>query len=124
MRVNNKSYKSIWIDDDARIFIIDQTLLPFTFKIIELKTLEDVINAIDNMQVRGAPLIGVTAAFGMYLAMQQSNSKIDLDNAKKQLIATRPTAINLKWAISQIETELLSIDPNQRAAAALEIAKK
>ena len=124
MRVNNKSYKSIWVDDNEKIFIIDQTLLPFDFKIIELKSLEDVINAIGNMQVRGAPLIGVTAAFGIYLAMHQGNSNIDLDNAKKQLIATRPTAINLKWAINQIEKELFNVDPDQRAVAALEKAKK
>ena len=124
MRVNNKSYKSIWIDDNEKIFIIDQTLLPFDFKIIELKSLEDVINAIGNMQVRGAPLIGVAAAFGIYLSLQQDNSNLDLANAKERLIATRPTAINLKWAINQIEAVLLNIDPNHRAAAALEIAKK
>ena len=102
MRVNNINYQSIWVDDLGNVKIIDQTLLPFEFKIIKLESLEDVVEAIINMRVRGAPLIGVTAAFGMYLSIKKSNKEEDVIKAKGTLVSTRPTAINLKWAVDSI----------------------
>ena len=79
MRVNKKKYQSIWTDGENRIFIIDQTLLPYSFRELELKTADDVTKAISLMQVRGAPLIGVTAAFGIYLASCEDNSDENLN---------------------------------------------
>ena len=96
MLVNNINYKTIWLDISKKVKIIDQTLLPFSFKEVELKTLECAVNAISQMQVRGAPLIGVTAAFGMYLSIKTSNRDNHIIESGKKLIETRPTAINLK----------------------------
>ncbi len=124
MLVNNKNYKTIWATDKNKIFIIDQTLLPFTFKEIELRSLNDVAVAISSMQVRGAPLIGITAAFGIYLAMLDDSSNQNLESAKKILLSTRPTAINLKWALEKITSQLLEENQKDRVAKSLIIAKK
>ena len=113
MRVNKKKYQSIWTDGENRIFIIDQTLLPYNFRELELKTAEDAAKAISLMQVRGAPLIGVTAAFGIYLASCEDNSDENLHAAKKALIKTRPTAINLKWAVEQMVDKLLKLESSK-----------
>ena len=110
MRVNKKKYQSIWTDGENRIFIIDQTLLPYSFEELELKTADDAAKAISLMQVRGAPLIGVTAAFGIYLASCEDSGDDNIHAAKKALIKTRPTAINLKWAVEQMVTELLKLN--------------
>lgn len=105
MKVNGKSYQSIWVnkDDQRSIQIIDQRHLPFELKICTLKSPEDVIRAINDMQVRGAPLIGVTAAFGIYLAaLKEKNSTHIPDRLTEyanQLKATRPTAINLGMSV-------------------------
>ena len=107
MLVSNKHYNTIWIDesDPGIIHTIDQRLLPFKFEIIQLKSSEDTFNAIKNMIVRGAPLIGVTAAYGIYLAIYKYNGleNIDsyIDNVAKNLKSTRPTAINLEFAINK-----------------------
>ncbi len=108
MKVNGKSYQSIWVnkDDPCSIQIIDQRYLPFELKICTLKSPEDVIRAISDMQVRGAPLIGVTAAFGIYLAaLKEKKSSHIPDRLMKyarQLKASRPTAINLSMAVDFI----------------------
>tara|TARA_B110000444_G_scaffold90697_1_gene85724 strand:+ start:64971 stop:66050 length:1080 start_codon:yes stop_codon:yes gene_type:complete len=124
MLINNTHYKTIWIDSFNKIKIIDQTLLPFIFKELELTSLNDAIKAILSMQVRGAPLIGVTAAFGVYLSTLNSCKNEDIFKAGKKLISTRPTAINLKWAVDNIISLIIEIDEENRSSTALNIAKK
>ena len=104
MNINGKHYRTIWVDpQDTRIInIIDQTKLPFRFEVIELKSYESVEFAISEMQVRGAGLIGATAAYGMYLAalsVNETKFKKDLLITGEKLKKTRPTAVNLKWAV-------------------------
>lgn len=105
MKVNNQHYHTIWTTaDDATVQIIDQRWLPHELVIEDLKTVEEVATAIRDMHVRGAPLIGVTAAFGMYLAARSANEKnrtTALASAATLLKATRPTAVNLAWAVDQ-----------------------
>lgn len=98
MKVNDVQYRSVWFDNNTdALMIIDQTLLPFEFKIIPLKTLEEVINAIKSMQVRGAPAIGITSAYAAYFATQECKANQGIFNQLiNQLISTRPTAVNLK----------------------------
>src|SRR5690606_23069837 len=89
--------RTLWLDDSqAFIHIIDQTQLPYRLQTLTLKTLEDVCHAIVSMQVRGAPLIGITAAYGFAFALQEK--KLAPENIARQLLATRPTAVNLHWA--------------------------
>ena len=123
MLVNDQNFTTIWYEDDLdKVKIIDQRLLPHEFKIITLNSLTDAAFAIKEMQVRGAPLIGVTAAYGMYLASKQ-NSEIDfLIDSGYLLKKTRPTAINLSWAVDKIIHEIKSIDKNKRKEFILEIA--
>ncbi|MDG2176098.1 MAG: S-methyl-5-thioribose-1-phosphate isomerase [Gammaproteobacteria bacterium] len=105
MNVDGEHFRSIWFDEsDQSVRIIDQTRLPHFFEIIELSTFQETCHAIHSMQVRGAPLIGATAAFGIYLALQEGIT--ELDDAARQLIATRPTAVNLQWAISRVMTAI------------------
>jgi methylthioribose-1-phosphate isomerase len=105
MKAGNKDYQSIWLDekDPSVVKVIDQQKLPFFFEIKELRSVEDVYSAIDDMTVRGAPLIGATAAFGMYLATLEINSQTNirehLSNASRYLVSCRPTAVNLSWAV-------------------------
>jgi len=122
MLVNNIKYKTIWLNSSKKVIIIDQTLLPFNFKEVELKTLDCVINAIVEMQVRGAPLIGVTAAFGIYLAVKSSNQDNHIVDAGKRLVETRPTAINLNWAVNRIIKILLETSLSDREEKALSVA--
>ncbi|MDC3172122.1 S-methyl-5-thioribose-1-phosphate isomerase [Pelagibacteraceae bacterium] len=124
MKVDKKKYSSIWVDEHNKVKIIDQTLLPFEFKIIEMKSLSDVLDAITNMRIRGAPLIGVTAAFGIYLSILESSEDENIKKARNKLISTRPTAINLKWAVDKILERILSLPKNSRKDEALSIAKK
>ena len=124
MLVNKKNYQSIWIDSLNKVKIIDQTLLPFEFKVIELESLESTAEAIINMRVRGAPLIGVTAAFGLYLSIKKSNQEVDIIKARDHLISTRPTAINLKWAVDRMVEKIIKTKKELREAEALAIAKK
>ncbi|MBN1107581.1 MAG: S-methyl-5-thioribose-1-phosphate isomerase [Bacteroidales bacterium] len=106
MRVGNEDFQSIWIDgaDPHVIKVIDQRMLPFSFRIKELRSVDDVYEAIDNMTVRGAPLIGAAAAFGIYLATLEmtaaTNVRDHLQNAARYLISCRPTAVNLSWAVN------------------------
>src|SRR6187399_2547176 len=99
MKVNGKPYRTIWLGPDGKsVEIIDQTKFPHRFEIVRLETVDDAAHAIKDMLVRGAPLIGATAAYGMALAMRADASDAALDRAHKTLLSTRPTAINLKWA--------------------------
>ena len=96
MRIAGKEYRTIWFENDV-VKIIDQTRLPHQFIIKELETVSDAVNAIKLMEVRGAPLIGATAAYGLVLAIIENNDQSFLKKSAKDLISSRPTAINLKW---------------------------
>jgi methylthioribose-1-phosphate isomerase len=103
MKVNGKSTRTIWLEPDRwSVGIIDQTQLPHRFVTARLATLEDAVRAIASMQVRGAPLIGATAAYGICLALRVDSSDDALERAYEMLLATRPTAINLKWALDEM----------------------
>ncbi len=103
MKVNNKDYTSIWRNENKEIFIIDQRLLPHDFKIVKLDSLDDFCFAIKDMWVRGAPLIGVTAAYGIARCLYKKN---DLDEIVNRLLKTRPTAVNLSWSINEMKNYL------------------
>ena len=123
MLVGSKNYRTIEASEDrSYVKIIDQTLLPFKFKIIHLKTLDEVVRAIKNMQVRGAPLIGVTAAYGFALSMNCDNSDNSLDKCKNDLVNARPTAVNLSWAVNQVYDVLIKCPPKERAELGWELA--
>jgi methylthioribose-1-phosphate isomerase len=112
MRVGNKHFQTIWLDeaDPSVVKVIDQQKLPFFFEIKELRSVEDVYSAIDNMTVRGAPLIGAAAAFGIYLATLEitvnTSPVAHLHNAAKYLVSCRPTAVNLSWAVNYMMSKL------------------
>jgi len=112
MKINGLEYKTIWFDNNT-VKIIDQTKLPHKFQIKELKSVDDAINAIKVMEVRGAPLIGATAAYGIVLALIENNEQSFLDNACKNLIKSRPTAINLKWAVDRMYKKLKGVNSNE-----------
>jgi methylthioribose-1-phosphate isomerase len=119
MRVGGKAFRSIWPGDDAAsVRIIDQTLLPHELKIASIFTLSEAASAIATMQVRGAPLIGVTAAYGLALAMRADPSRANLDAATARLAATRPTAVNLRFALDMMRQHLLILPEAERASAA------
>ena len=101
MKIDGEHLQSIWYDKESdTVKIIDQTLLPHKFKVVDLKNLSDACNAINSMKVRGAPLIGVTAAYGVYLALKENPKQ--LETAMHELLNTRPTAINLRWALGKM----------------------
>ena len=123
MNVDGTPYRSIWVNDDGwSIDIIDQTRLPHEFVIANLQPLDDACHAIADMQVRGAPLIGATAAYGFYLAMRVDASDRGMEQAYEQLYATRPTAVNLRWALDRLRDALLPLSPESRTAAAFDEA--
>ena len=122
MKIEGKSYRTIWFDNNT-VKIIDQTKLPHQFIIKDLKTSKDAINAIKTMEVRGAPLIGATAAYGLVLSIIEKNDLSFLKKTSEDLIASRPTAINLKWAIDRMTKKLLSVNSNEILKIALEEAK-
>ncbi len=125
MLVNNKNLTTIWFDDDSlSVKIIDQRYLPHELKIITLSNLEDAEYAIKEMQVRGAPLIGVTAAFGMYLSSLKDSSDEFMQKSGVFLKNSRPTAVNLSWAINRILNEIKNIDIAERQNFILNLAKK
>ena len=101
MRIEGKEYRTIWFENNV-VKIIDQTKLPHQFIIKDLKTVKDAINAIKTMEVRGAPLIGATAAYGLVLAIIEKNDQDFLKKSSQDLIKSRPTAINLKWAVDRM----------------------
>ncbi len=112
MRIKGQEYKTIWFENNI-VKIIDQTKLPHKFQIKELKSLDDAINAIKVMEVRGAPLIGATAAYGIVLALMENNEQSFLDNSCKNLIKSRPTAINLKWAVDRMYKKLKGVNSDE-----------
>ena len=115
MKVDGKHYRSIWTAADGRtVEIIDQTRLPHEFAVLRLSTLAEAAHAIKSMQVRGAPLIGATAAYGVALAMRQDASDASLNQAYDALLATRPTAINLRWALDAMRQRLKRLSPASR----------
>ena len=122
MLVQNKNLTTIWYEQNTdKIKIIDQRLIPFELKIIELNTVDEVCFAIKEMQVRGAPLIGVTAAYGMYIAARE---KADLKVASEKINATRPTAVNLSWALNKIMTSIKDINTDELPIKILELANQ
>jgi methylthioribose-1-phosphate isomerase len=123
MNVHGRAMRTIWLARDGHtVEIIDQTLLPHELAIGRLTALEHAAAAIRTMQVRGAPLIGVAAAYGVALAMREHAGDSALDRAMAVLAATRPTAVNLRWALAEMEDALRHLPPQRRAAAALERA--
>ena len=125
MKVDGKPMRTIWVEDDgAACGIIDQTRLPHRFETLRLSTVEDAAHAIRSMQVRGAPLIGATAAYAVWLAMRADASDEALERAYALLLATRPTAINLKWALDEMVATLRNRPRAERAAAALKRARE
>ena len=125
MKIEGKEYRTIWFDDKNKIVkIIDQTKLPHQFIIKDLKTVKDAINAIKTMEVRGAPLIGATAAYGLVLAILKNNDQSFLKKSSEDLINSRPTAINLKWAIDRMMKKLSGINSNEILNLAINEAKE
>ena len=123
MHINGKAHRTIWFENNI-VKIIDQTKLPHQFIIKDLKTVKDSINAIKIMEVRGAPLIGATAAFGLVLSVIEKNDQSFLKKSAVDLINSRPTAINLKWAVNRMMKKLLGVNNNKIFKIALEEAKK
>ncbi|MGR3659941.1 MAG: S-methyl-5-thioribose-1-phosphate isomerase [Paracoccaceae bacterium] len=123
MRVGDTHYRSIWFDAQAgEVKIIDQRWLPHEFRIVPLKTLADFATAISDMWVRGAPLIGATAAYGIANQMARDPSDTSLNDTWDQLNQTRPTAINLRWALNDMRTLLAPLPAENRAQAAFQRA--
>ena len=124
MHINGKAFRTIWFDEkDQAVKIIDQTKLPHKFEIKNLKTVEDTINAIKTMEVRGAPLIGATAAYGIVIAIIENNDTGFIKKSCEYLIKSRPTAINLKWAVNRMIKKLLGVNNNEVLKIALDEAK-
>ncbi len=125
MKVDGRPMRPIWLEDDGRTLgIIDQTLLPHRLVTRPLATSAEAARAIQTMQVRGAPLIGVTAAYGLWLALRDDASDEALERAYCALLATRPTAVNLKWALDEVVRAVRGLPPGDRAAAALRRASE
>ena len=122
MKINSKNYRTIWFENNL-VKIIDQTKLPHKFIIKDLKTVKDAVNAIQSMEVRGAPLIGATAAYGLVLSILEKNDQSFLKKSSDDLIASRPTGINLKWAVDRMMNKLSGINSNKNLKIALEEAK-
>ena len=118
MKINGIAYRTLWPDGPAAVQIIDQTQLPHVFATQRLTTLACACRAIRDMQVRGAPLIGVAAAYGVALALLENSSDAALDNACSVLLASRPTAVNLRWGVAKMRTALEPLVPAERAKAA------
>jgi len=120
MRIDGKPFRAIWVDetDQWSVRIIDQTKLPWALDLVRLTTMENVAHAIKAMLVRGAPLIGAAAAYGVALAMRADPSDTNLAHAVAVLGATRPTAINLRWALARMARVLQPLDKSARTAAA------
>jgi methylthioribose-1-phosphate isomerase len=119
MKVGGRHFRSLWVEPDGwSVGAIDQRRLPHEFVVARITDCDAAAEAIRSMLVRGAPLIGATAAYGVALAMRADSSNAALDLAYDALIATRPTAINLKWALEVMRAALLPLPPSARAVAA------
>jgi len=125
MLVSGKPFRTIWsVEDGGGVYVIDQTRLPHEFVVEKLVTLEDVARAITTMVVRGAPLIGAAAGYGMALAARQDASNAGLERAAATLVATRPTAVNLRWAVQRQLDGLRMLKSSARAEAASLLAER
>ena len=125
MIVKDKHLTTIWYDNSSdKIKIIDQRLLPHEIKFVELNTLQDVCFAIQDMQVRGAPLIGITAAYGMYIAARENSDTNYLKDASIKLKNTRPTAVNLSWAIDFIFSKIENLNKDNLLTTILNLANQ
>tara|TARA_B100001778_G_scaffold213580_1_gene176868 strand:- start:242 stop:1312 length:1071 start_codon:yes stop_codon:yes gene_type:complete len=122
MNINGKAFRTIWFDNNI-VKIIDQTKLPHQFIIKELKSVKDTILAIKNMEVRGAPLIGATAAYGLVLSIIEKNDQFFLKKSSEDLIKSRPTAINLKWAVDRMMKKLSGVNSEEILNIAIKEAK-
>ena len=124
MKVDGGHTRTIWVEADRSVGTIDQTLLPHRYATVRLETVDDMARAIKTMQVRGAPLIGAAAAYGMALAARQDGSDAALERACAALLATRPTAINLKWALDEMMAALRNRAREERVDAAYRRAQE
>jgi methylthioribose-1-phosphate isomerase len=125
VKVDGRPYRTIWLNADGwGVDIIDQRWLPHEFRIVTLRSVGEAATAIRDMWVRGAPLIGATAAYGLALAMREDPSDAALVAARDKLAATRPTAINLRWALDAVRKRLAPLAPHARAAVACAEAKR
>jgi len=125
MNVDGVAYRSIWINNDGwSVDVIDQTRLPHAFEVKNLQNLEDACVAIRDMVVRGAPLIGTTSAYGYYLALCDDPSDKGVEHAYQKLFETRPTAVNLRWALDLVKAKITPLSPAERAAMAFSQADK
>ena len=119
MKIDGKAWRTIWLEPDGRsIGVIDQIQLPHRFTTRTLRSCDEAAEAIRTMVVRGAPLIGVTGAYGLMLALQVDPSDAALAAAFELLNATRPTAVNLRWALERVRDRVAPLPPDQRAEAA------
>jgi methylthioribose-1-phosphate isomerase len=118
MRIDGTAYRTIWPDGDGAVAIIDQTRLPHDFAVVRLTSLEEAAHAIRAMLVRGAPLIGAAAAYGVALALRADASDRGLERACATLLATRPTAVNLRWALERMRGLLAPLPEARRVEAA------
>src|SRR5207237_7468858 len=120
VNVRGRAMRTIWLGADGRtVEIIDQTRLPHELVITKLQTVADAARAISTMQVRGAPLIGVAAAYGVALAIAEDPSDEGLAAAAAELGQTRPTAVNLRWALAEMKSALQAVPEERRFAAAV-----
>lgn len=123
MKVNGVHYRSIWYDyEKEKVLIIDQRWLPHDFRITQLECTNDFAVAIRDMWVRGAPLIGATAAYGMATAMAEDPSDENLEKSYQSLMETRPTAVNLRWALERCRRAMSALMPDERYEKALDLA--
>lgn len=122
MKISGTPYRTIWPLASGAVRVIDQSRLPFELHTLDLNTLEDAAHAIRTMVVRGAPLIGATAAYGLALALREEASDRRVEEAARVLEATRPTAVNLAWALSRVRGVIAPLPPAERARAAFEEA--
>jgi methylthioribose-1-phosphate isomerase len=124
VKVGDRHYRSLWADESAgAVHIIDQARLPHVFETAVIRSPDEMADAIRSMRVRGAPLIGVAAAYGIALAVSRDPSDASISEASNLLRKTRPTAVNLAWAIGRMREKLAPVKPSQRAASAWQEAQ-
>ena len=123
MKIEGKEYRTIWFENNI-VKIIDQTKLPHKFIIKDLKTIKDAVNAITTMEVRGAPLIGATAAYGIVLAILENSEHTFIKKSSQDLINSRPTAINLKWAVDRMMKKLSGVNSDKILEIAINVANE
>ena len=118
MRIDGVPCRTIWPEADGKVGILDQTVLPHRVQRLSLTSAQEAARAIADMQVRGAPLIGATAAYGYAFAMREDPSDANLHRAYERLYETRPTAVNLRWALDELKAILAPLAPAERFQAA------